>query len=216
MAGTITISSSYGADGDALGREVAQRLGVQFFDRAIPVAVARTLAVDPDEAIAKDWRAPGRIERVLTAMMSSSTQFGLLDGQAEIYSNPDVFRQTTETVMRQIADGDGGVILGRASMVVLRNRPDVLCIRLDGPVEGRIRHVVQRGLADEATARREQKVTDDARDAYGRTFYRARQDDPSLYHVMLDSTALSHETCVGIVLKAAADRLGLIENAPKS
>ena len=211
MSGTITISSTYGANGDAVGREVARRLGVQFFDRAIPVAVARRLAVDPDEAIAKDWHAPGRMERVLTAMVDSSTQFGLMDAQAEVYSNPDVFRQATETVIRQIADGEGGVILGRASMVVLARRPDVLCVRLDGPVEERIRQVVLRGTSDEATARREQKVTDEARESYGRTFYRVAQDDPSLYHVMLDSTVLSLPACVDVVLRTAADRLGLKE-----
>jgi len=213
MAGTITISSSYGANGDGIGREVAQRLGLQFFDRAIPVAVARELAIEPDEAIAKDWKAPGRMERVLSAMMTGSTQFGLLDAQAEITSNPDVFRQATELVIRQIADGDGGVILGRASMVVLRGRPDVLCVRLDGPTEARISRVVQRGNADEATARREQKVTDDAREAYGRTFYRVTQNDATLYHVILDSTVLSHEACVDVVLRTADDRLGLSERA---
>jgi cytidylate kinase len=210
MSGTITISSSYGANGDSVGHAIAERLGVQFFDRAIPVAVARQLAVEPDEAIAKDWHAPGRMERVLSAMMSSSTQFGLIDPEAEAYSNPDVFRVATEKVIQQIADGEGGVILGRASMVVLKNRPDVLCVRLDGPVEARIRQVVQRGGADEAKARQEQKDTDDARESYGRTFYRVTQNDPSLYHLIIDSTAFSQETCVDLVLRAAEDHLGMM------
>ena len=72
MAGTITISSSYGALGDPIGREVARRLGVEFFDRLIPIAVARELAVEPEEAIAKDWQAPGRMDRMLAALASIS------------------------------------------------------------------------------------------------------------------------------------------------
>ena len=209
MSGTITISSSYGANGDPVGHEVARRLGVEFYDRAIPVAVARELSIEPDEAIAKDWRAPGRMERVLAAMVSSSTQFVVTDAQAEQYSNPDLFRETTESVLRRIADGEGGVVLGRASMVVLGGRPDVLCVRLDGPPEARIRQVVERGVADEATARKEQKATDDARDAYGRVFYRVSQDDSKLYHLMIDSTELSFDACVDLILRAAEDRLGL-------
>ena len=209
MAGTITISSSYGASGDRVGHEVARRLGIHFYDRAIPVAVARELAIDPGEAIAKDWRAPSRMERFLRAMTTSSPEFGLGDTASSASSNFDQFRQATEIVVRQIADGDGGVVLGRASMVILAGRPDVLCVRLDGPVEARIRHVVEREFADEPTARREQRETDDARESYGRIFYSIRQDDPRLYHVVLDPTVLSADACVDIVLRAASDRLRL-------
>jgi cytidylate kinase len=149
------------------------------------------------------------MERFLRAMTTSTPEFGLGDTASSATSNFDQFRQATEAVMRQIADGDGGVVLGRASMVILAGRPDVLCVRLDGPAEARIRHVVEREMADEATARREQRETDDARESYGRIFYNVRQDDPKLYHVMLDPTVLSIEACIDIVLRAASDRLGL-------
>jgi cytidylate kinase len=156
------------------------------------------------------------MERVLNAMMSSSTQFGLIDPEAEAYSNPDVFRMATEAVIRQIADGAGGVILGRASMVVLKDRPDVLCVRLDGPAEARIRQVVARSQADEAQVRKEQKDTDDARESYGRTFYRVTQNDPMLYHLIIDSTVFSLDTCIDLVLRAASDRLGMHEQRSTS
>jgi cytidylate kinase len=208
MPGTITISSSYGADGDPIGREIAQRLGVEFFDRAIPVTVARELAVDPEEALAKDWYAPGRMERVLMALASVSFPFES-DAQREFYGDPDTFRQATESVLRKIADGEGGVIHGRASMVVLANRPDVLSVRLDGPVEARILQASRQNHIDEAIARRDQKETDDARESYVRTFYRQSQNNSHLYHVVLDSTALSRQACTEIVLQAAQDRLGL-------
>jgi len=210
VAGTITISSSYGALGDPIGREVARKLGLEFFDRLIPIAVARELAVEPEEAIAKDWRAPGRMERVLGALASISMPDMGADVRPDLYANPDAFRQATESVLRQIADGGGGVILGRASMVVLANRPDVLCVRLDGPVEARIRQAAQRSGIDEDSARKDQRETDDARTAYMRTFYGQSQDNPHLYHVILDSTALSPETCVEIVLRAAHNRLGTV------
>ena len=93
-------------------------------------------------------------------------------------------------------------------MVVLRRRPAVLCVRLDGPVEARIAQVVAGGV-DEASARQGQREVDSAREAYARVFFNVRQDDPRLYHVILDSTVLSAEACTDIIVRAAQDRFGL-------
>jgi cytidylate kinase len=113
----------------------------------------------------------------------------------------------SEAKLREVAATTGAVILGRAAMVVLGNRPDVLCARLDGPVEARIAQVISLGI-DEATARKQQREVDKARDSYARVFFNVRQDDPRLYHVVLDSTALSLEACVDILDRAARDRFG--------
>jgi len=99
------------------------------------------------------------------------------------------------------------VILGRAGMVVLGSRPDVLCVRLDGPVEARIAQVIARG-ADEQSARKAQREVDRARDAFARVFFNVRQDDPRLYHLILDSTVLSVDACIDVIVRAAWDRFG--------
>ncbi len=207
MRGTVTISSSYGSNGDSVGREVAERMGLRFYDRAIPVAVAHELAVDPEEAIAKDWRVPGRMERILSALGGSSLDFGTA-GPVGVPADYEIFRQGTETILNQVADGEGGVILGRASMHVLANRTDVLCVRLDGPEEGRVAQAMRIAAIDEAEARRRLRETDAARAAYGQFFYGIDSRNPSLYHVILDSTALSVTACVEIILRAAEDRFG--------
>jgi cytidylate kinase len=123
----------------------------------------------------------------------------------EDIKTPEQFRAECESALREVADTTGAVILGRAGMVALGKRPDVLCVRLDGPVEDRIAQVVAQGV-DEASARKGQREVDKARDAYARVFFGARQDDPRLYHVILDSTALSVQTCVEIIARAARDR----------
>jgi cytidylate kinase len=125
---------------------------------------------------------------------------------AEI-ETPERFRKANEAKLRDIADTTGGVILGRAGMAVLGDRPDVLCVRLDGPVEARIAHAIAQGV-DEACARKDQRAVDRARDAYARVFFSVRQDDPRLYHLVLDSTALSEEASVDVIIRAAGDRFG--------
>ncbi len=39
-------------------------------------------------------------------------------------------------------------------------------------------------------------------------FFNARQGDPRLYHLILDSTVLSAEACTDIIVRAAQDRFG--------
>jgi hypothetical protein len=50
----VTISATYGAGGGLVGPAVADRLGVPFVDRAIPVAVADNLGISVDDALSRD------------------------------------------------------------------------------------------------------------------------------------------------------------------
>jgi cytidylate kinase len=204
----VTISSSYGAGGALIGPDVARRLGLQFFDRAIPIAVAHELAVAVDDALELDWRAPSRIDRVLDAIANVSMPFGISTMGEELRTGPDQFRLGTESVLRQIADESGGVILGRAAMIILAGRDDVLRVRLDGPVERRIAASITRSGLDEASVRRDQRETDTARESYSQTFYGISQSDARYYEVVLDSTVLSWEVCTDIIVTAANDRFG--------
>jgi cytidylate kinase len=207
--GTITISSSFGAGGAYIGPSVAERLGLKFYDRAIPVAVASELHMGQEEAIALDAKAPGRLERVLSALANVSLPIGIAEMPSDLVTTPNRFKDATEAVLHQIANGEGGVVLGRAAMAVLKDRPDVLSVRLTGPPEARIAKAMKHTGEDEAMVRAEQKSTDTARDAYAQAFYGVRQGDPRLYHLVIDSTALSDELCVEMIVLAAKDKLGI-------
>jgi cytidylate kinase len=56
---------------------------------------------------------------------------------------------------------------------------------------------------DHKTVKRRMKETDGARDAYMQHFYRRDSHDPSLYHLMLDTTAFSIDAAVTIIAMAA-------------
>jgi Cytidylate kinase-like family len=212
MQGVVTLSASYGARGDKVGRALASRLGLPFIDRAIPTsAAARQLGLPEDVGESLDEHTPGRWERLAARFANAATPVGPEVLSSEVPLTPERFGSASRTQLEHVADTTGGVILGRAGMVVLGGRPDVLCVRLDGPVEARIAQVVGLGLGiDEDTARQGQRDVDGAREAYARVFFNARQDDPRLYHVILDSTALSPETCVDIIVRAAEHRLGAV------
>ena len=95
------------------------------------------------------------------------------------------------------------MILGRAGAVILRKHPDALHVRLDGPAERRVAHAMAMADLSAEDAERLRKSGDRAREAYVRHFYGCDPRDPSLYHLVIDSTALPNETVVEIIAAAA-------------
>jgi cytidylate kinase len=206
MSNVVTLSASYGAHGDMIGRAVADRLVLPFLDRAIPASVAKAITLpSPEMAESLDEPTPSRWDRFVSAMANTPNLAGPDSLRAEKFDTPEDFRAAAERRLQELADTTGAVVLGRGGMVVLAGRPDVLCVRLDGPVEDRISQVVALGI-DEKDARQGQRDVDRAREAYVKVFFNARQGDSSLYHLILDSTALSVEACVDIIERAALDR----------
>ena len=116
------------------------------------------------------------------------------------------YRQQTERVLAEIADGAGGVVLGRAGALVLRDRPDALHVRLDGPRERRLEAAVGRSGRSREEVRREMEANDRTREAYVRHFYRCDPASAQHYHLVIDSTALPVETVVELVVTAARGR----------
>src|SRR5689334_18353562 len=104
-------------------------------------------------------------------------------------------------IHRFLAAG-GGVILGRAAAVVL-GKDRGYHVRLDGPAG---RRVVQGAVVEsisEEEARARLRAADKARTAYVRRLYRTDPADPSLYHLVIDSTAIPLDTVIEVILAAA-------------
>jgi cytidylate kinase len=196
----VTVSATYGTGGSRIARGVAEELEVPFVDRAIPGAVAAELGLSLPDAEAHDDAGPRGLERVMRSLAAVGPVSGI-DFRTDFGDR--TFCETTEAVICRHAESDGGVILGRAGSVVLRDRPRTLHVRLDGPVARRIEHAMRVEGIDRATAQRRLRENDTARAAYVRVFYGADPADPALYHLVLDSTALDADTCVDVIARAA-------------
>ncbi|HLY83268.1 MAG TPA: cytidylate kinase-like family protein [Acidimicrobiales bacterium] len=198
----VTISASFGAGGSVVGPAVAERLGIPFIDRAIPIAVARSLAVPLDEALDRDERRPSFFERIIASMAAAGTSMIGPTAVMGTITNEDDFRAATERVLRELATG-GGVVLGRAGAVVLAKHRFALHVRLDGPRERRIERVMSHEQTDVDSATRVLDETDRAWESYVRFFYKTDPRDPRLYHLIIDSTALPLDACTELIVSAA-------------
>ncbi|WP_448627329.1 cytidylate kinase-like family protein [Geodermatophilus sp. URMC 64] len=203
--GIVTISAPYGAGGAEVAPAVAERLGLPFHDRAIPAQVAGRLGVPVAEAEANDETVVRGLWRLVASLGTMPDPVG---GVLPSSSLPDerAYRQQTEKVLTEVADGVGGVVLGRAGAMVLRERPDALHVRLDGPSERRLAAAVARSGRPVEEVRRDLEANDRTREAYVRHFYRCDPGSARHYHLVIDSTALPLETVVEIVVTAARAR----------
>jgi shikimate kinase len=202
MVRLVTLSAAYGAGGSQIGPALAERLGVPFLDRAIPLAVAERLEVPADVAQRRDEEiSPSLLVRMLQGFIGADAG-APMPPAPELVSEQE-FRRATEEVLRRQAQTGEGVILGRGGACVLADREDVLRVRLYGPAERRLKRAMLLQGLDEQTARRGLERNDRAHAAYIRHNYGAHIDDPALYHLMLDATALEIEQCVEVIALAA-------------
>jgi cytidylate kinase len=130
----------------------------------------------------------------------------------EILTGEEAFPSAAESIIKRLANSSDCVIVGRAAAVILQDRNDALHVRLDGPTAARVRQAVAALHLTEAEARRKLRATDRARAKYLKLFYRRDWTDPELYHLMIDSTAISLEACAQIIVAAAESRMGVRSN----
>lgn len=198
----VAVSAAYGAAGSHVCPAVADRLGVPFVDRGIALAVAERLEVPVDDALAHEApRDTSLLERMLSGFQGAMTGAPAPlppDG----VTAEDFHRASREVIVAQAATGRG-VILGRGAVAALRDDPRVLRVRLTGPPARRIEQAMRLGTPDRETAERALRRLDRTHADYLRQFYDVDIEDPSLYQLILDGTALDVATCVDLIERAS-------------
>jgi cytidylate kinase len=202
----VAISAAYGAGGSVVAPAVAKRLGVPFVDRAIPMGVAARLDIPVEEAMRhEEAPSPSLLERLLRGFAAADT-VAPAPLPADHVRPEDFQRAAEEELRNQAATGDG-VILGRAAVVVLRDDPRAVRVRLTGPPDARVRQAMRLGSVDEESARKAVERLDSAHEEYVRRFYDADINDCSLYHLVLDATALPLDACAELIASSAMARI---------
>ena len=202
----VTIAALYGAGGSVVGPWVAERLGVQFLDRAIPSAVAKRAGL-PEGAVADVDEEPRSSWQRLPALLGrSSPATGASDQVERLDIEERRLRAEIEEFLAH-ASRAGGVVLGRGGAVVLADVPGALHVYLGGDRKARIERVMELQGVDRAAAARRVKANDRARREYVKSAYGIDGDNPNLYHLMIDAIALRTDVCVELIVAAAQARV---------
>jgi len=99
------------------------------------------------------------------------------------------------------------LIRGWGATVLLRTVPHIPCIRVTAPMELRVKRLMERlETDDEALARHEIEVDDQARASRMSEAFGVAWGDPALYDLTLNTDRIAISTCVEQVLALAASR----------
>ncbi len=191
---------------------VADLLGLRMIDRAMgrnqAAAAAQPLA-DAEKYLESDELHESRLTSILSRAMSVSGLWAGMPLPPEDIGYDQRIMET-EKALRQAADSGGAVILGRAGVFVLAGRADTLHVRMDGPEEARCRQAMSITNTTHEQAVKEMKDGDRARRAYIEHFYPGDDwNDPRHYHLVVDSTSISLDTVVEVIVAAAKARFAV-------
>ena len=201
----VTIAALYGAGGRAVGPRVAERLGVEFLDRAIPRAVAERAGLTEKAVDEVAYQPRSGWQRLLANLGKASPATAASHQVERLDLEERRLRAEVEDFLAE-ASRAGGVMLGRAGAVVLADVPDAVHVYLRGDRKARVERVMELQGVDRGTAARRVKANDRARRDYVRSTYGIDGDNPRLYHLMIDSIALGVDVCVGLIVAAAQER----------
>jgi cytidylate kinase len=188
----VTVAAEHGAAGDLVAPRVADALGVPFLDRALPAAL---------EAASVESRRPSG---VVGTLARASTMLAGEPVERMDLNEGHVRAELAEFLAR--TSSDGGVILGRGGMILLADAPDALHVLLGGDRRRRVARVAQREGIGEDEADRSVREHDRARREYVRRAFGVDPDDRTLYHLVIDTTALGIEASVEVVVTAVRAR----------
>ena len=182
----ITISRQLGSLGTTLGNLIAGRLGYRLVHREIINQAAR-LAGDPELALA------------------TIDELGLLGIEPD-KAHQDAYLRAVQKVIVDLADMGQIIIVGRAGQTILRDRPGVFHLRVVAPVEIRIERIVEaHGVSTEA-ARAQVNDSDCYRRGYLQRFYNVNWEDPTLYHLVINTGYIDLEDAADVVCATIYDQ----------
>lgn len=189
MANTIvTIGRQYGSGGRMVGLKLAEDLGIKCYNSELLVEAARESGLCKEIFEKND-------EKPLSAILSfSATRYD----SGEMPLNHKVFLAQMQTI-RNIADRESCVIVGRCADYVLKDYPKVLNVFIHAPIEDRIKRAIDRDGIAPGKAEKRVKRIDKERASYYNFYSTKHWGAAESYDLCLDSSKFGLEKCVEII-----------------
>jgi hypothetical protein len=194
----VCIARALGADGEEVGRLVAERLGFRYADEEIVLRAAERAGLDSD--------------LVADAEQRKSLFAGLLDylgdGSEAAVAFADTVRVPTEVVrefirdaVREVAADGGVVIVAHAASHALRGERS-LRVFVTAPEEKRAERLAAADGLDAADAAKAVRRSDAARADYLKRFYGVGDERSADYDLVVNTEHLSADAAAALIVQA--------------
>ncbi|MCM1517780.1 MAG: cytidylate kinase-like family protein [Pseudoflavonifractor sp.] len=203
----ITIGRQFGSGGRVLGRLLAERLGIEFYDKKLLAEAARRSGVNAEFFEKADEKAPS----FFSGLFSFSFGYNPIpyySGSTSI-SDDSIYKAQSDFIT-SLAAKNSCIIVGRSADYVLRDHPRCVNLFVHAPIEDRVARIVKRG--DKTTPEQARAMADKInklRANYYNFYTDKTWGDAASYDLTFDSSLLPMEDIADIVVDYVKRRFKL-------
>ena len=187
----ITISREFGSGGRFIGEQIAQKCGIEFYDKKIIEHVAKELGISEQIVANQGEYAPA----------GSIFSYAFVGRDITGVSLSDQIFNIQQKLIKDIAQKEPCVIVGRCADYILSDRDDVLNVFIHGDMPKKVQRICKLYNVAEADAAKMITETDKRR----RTNYNFYTDQKwgmaKNYTLSLNSSQLGYERCGEIIME---------------
>ncbi len=188
----ITIAREYGSGGRYVGRLIADKLGIKFYDK---------------DFIEKLAQETGLSEEYIEANEQKMSKFSNFNNGYYIGLNnsDDLFLKESELI-KELADKESSVIIGRCADFILKDRKDVLKVFIYSNMEDKVKRATEIYGFDKIKSEKEIKRIDKLRSNHYKHYTEKEWKDYSNYDICINSDKLGVEKSAELICEMVKEK----------
>ena len=194
----ITISRAFGSGGRTIGKEVAKRLNIPYYDKELVDKVAEESGFHADFIEEAGEYAPVTNSFLFNIAVSPNPL-----SMMNTMSMADQLFVCQTNVIRRLADEGPCVIIGRCADYILKDREDCLHVFIHADMEHRAERIVEKYGHTKQTPQKRLTDKDNKRRVYYRHYTNRNWGEAQNYHVSLNSGLVGIDKCVDFIVDLA-------------
>ncbi len=194
----ITISRAFGSGGRTIGKEVAQRLGIPYYDKELVDRVAEESGFHADFIEEAGEYAPVTNSFLFNIAVSPNPM-----AMMNHMSMADQLFVCQTNVIRRLADEGPCVIIGRCADYILKDREDCLHVFIHSDMQSRAKRIVEKYGETRQSPEKRLTDKDNKRRVYYKHYTSRNWGDAQNYHLCLNSGMVGVEKCADIIVDVA-------------
>lgn len=192
----ITIARSYGSGGRTMGRLLAEELGLNYYDRELVRLASDKSGIS--EALFGE--ADERIKGGSFFGIGKRTYKGQAQGpESEHFASEENLFNIQAEIIKELAENEDCVIVGRCADYVLKDNPDVIRLYCYAPLTDCMeRERALSGLDDKDIIKKIERIDKNRADYY-KCYTGGKWNDANNYDLCLNTTSMSYPQLISVV-----------------
>ena len=199
----ITINRELGSGGRTVGRILAEKLGVPYYDKALtqPLEEKFDMSIDQIERLKGNNRSWWEnIKRVLILGEGAANSSEYYDEEKKELVTSEAVLKAEKEILQSIADEESCVIAGRSAFFVTNGHHNRLNILIQASMESRLKRVMAKQGISEKEAKKIIKEVDETREEYMKNNAHTSRYDTRNYDLVIKMDGKTEEDAVNVIL----------------